>query len=156
MSERPVRPLASNRRARHDYHLLETFEAGMVLAGTEVKAVRQGKIQLKDSYVELREGEAWLVGAHISPYSHGNRENHDPEQPRKILLRRRELDRLFGRLQGKGFTVVPLEVYLEGNWIKIKIALAQGKKVYDKREAEKKRTQEEEMRQAMAAQGRSA
>lgn len=134
-----VRPLASNKRARHDYHVLETFEAGIKLSGTEVKAVRSGKIQLKDSYVDFKDGQAYLVGAHISHYSHGNRENHEPEAVRKLLLRKREIDRLFGRTQLKGQTVVPLSVYLKGNWIKVEIALAQGKKLYDKREAEKTR-----------------
>lgn len=149
-----IRSLARNRRARHEYHILDSFEAGMALAGTEVKSIRQGKIQLKDSYVEIDQGEAYLVGAHVSPYSHGNRENHDPERRRKLLLKKREIDRLTGKGQGKGWTIVPLEVYLDGNWIKVRIALAQGKKEYDKREAEKKRTQEDEMRQAMAERGR--
>src|SRR5215472_4904887 len=91
------RSLASNRRAHHDYHILESFEAGIQLQGTEVKAVRSGKVQLKDSFVELRDGQAFLVGAHISPYSHGNRENHPPERPRRLLLKKREIDRLYGR-----------------------------------------------------------
>jgi len=134
-----VRPLASNKRARYDYHVLETFEAGLRLKGTEVKSVREGRVQLKDSYVEFRDGQAFLVGAHISAYSHGNRENHDPEQVRKLLLRKREIERLFGRTQLKGLTVVPLAMYLKGNWIKVEIALVQGKKLYDKRESEKAR-----------------
>jgi SsrA-binding protein len=134
-----VRELASNRRARHDYHILETFEAGLRLSGTEVKAARNGKVQLKDSFVEVRNGEAWLVGAHISPYSHGNRENHPPERDRKLLLRKRQIDRLFGRSQLKGQTVIPLSVYLKGNWVKVEIALAQGKKEFDKRDAIKER-----------------
>jgi len=134
-----VRELASNRRAHHDYHILETFEAGLRLSGTEVKAARTGKVQLKDSFVEVRNGEAWLVGAHISHYSHGNRENHPPERDRKLLLKKRQIDRLFGRSQLKGQTVIPLSVYLKGNWVKVEIALAQGKKQYDKREAVKER-----------------
>jgi SsrA-binding protein len=134
-----VRPLASNKRARYDYHVLETFEAGIRLKGTEVKSVREGRVQLKDSYVEFKDGQAFLVGAHISAYSHGNRENHDPEQMRKLLLRKREIERLFGRTQLKGLTVVPLAMYLKGNWIKVEIALVQGKKLYDKRESEKTR-----------------
>jgi len=134
-----VRPLASNKRARYDYHVLETFEAGIRLKGTEVKSVREGRVQLKDSYVEFKEGQAFLVGAHISAYSHGNRENHDPEQVRKLLLRKREIERLFGRTQLKGLTVVPLAMYLKGNWVKVEIALVQGKKLYDKRESEKAR-----------------
>lgn len=144
-----VRPLASNKRARHDYHVLETYEAGLKLSGTEVKAVRSGKIQLKDSYIEFKDGQAFLVGAHISPYSHGNRENHDPESVRKLLLKKREIDRLFGRTQLKGLTVVPLSVYLKGNWIKVEIALVQGKKLYDKREAEKTRELDREVEAAV-------
>lgn len=147
--EAPVKVLARNRKARHDYHILETFEAGMELTGTEVKSARAGKIQLKDSYVEVRGGEAWLVGAHISPYTHGNRENHDPERPRKLLLHRREVDKLFGRSTIKGQTVVPLAVYLKGSWIKVEIALAQGKKLYDKRRAEKEKVVERETREAV-------
>lgn len=154
MAKSPVRSLARNRRARHDYNLLETFDAGMALAGTEVKSIRQGKIQLKDSHVEIRDGEAFLVGAHVSPYSHGNRENHDPERPRKLLLRRREIEKLYGKSQGAGVTIVPLEVFLDGNWIKVTIALAQGKKLFDKREAEKKKQQEDEMRAAMSRRGK--
>ena len=144
-----VRPLASNKRARHDYHVLETFEAGIQLAGTEVKSVREGRVQLKDSYVEFKDGQAYLVGAHVSPYSHGNRENRDPERIRKLLLKKREIDRLFGRTQLKGLTVVPLAVYLKGNWIKVELALVQGKKLYDKREAEKTRELDREMEAAV-------
>ena len=134
-----VRPLASNKRALHDYQVLDTFEAGIRLSGTEVKSVRLGRVQLKDSYVEFKDGQAWLVGVHISPYSHGNRENHEPEQRRKLLLKRRQIERFFGRTQLKGLTVVPLSVYLKGNWIKLEIALVTGKKEYDKRETEKTR-----------------
>lgn len=144
-----VKVLARNRKARHDYHILETFEAGMALKGTEVKSVREGKIQLKDSYVEVRDDQAWLVGAHISPYTHGNRENHDPERPRKLLLHRREVDKLFGRSTIRGQTIVPLAVYLKGSWIKVEIALAQGKKLYDKRRAQKEKVVEREMEEAM-------
>lgn len=147
--EAPVKVLARNRKARHDYHVLETFEAGLELTGTEVKSARAGKVQLKDSYVEVRGNQAWLVGAHISPYTHGNRENHDPERPRRLLLRRREIDKLFGRSIIKGQTVVPLAVYLKGSWIKMEIALAQGKKLYDKRRAEKEKVVDREMREAV-------
>ena len=143
------RPLASNRRARHDYHILERMEAGIALLGTEVKSVREGRVQLKDSYVEIREGEAWLIGAHISPYSHGNRQNHDPERPRKLLLNRREIDRIFGRTTIQGQTCVPLSVYLKGNRIKVEIALAKGKRLYDKRQAEKEKLMDREAREEM-------
>jgi SsrA-binding protein len=145
----PAKVLARNRKARHDYHVLETFEAGLALTGTEVKSAREGKVQLKDSYVEVRDGQAWLVGAHISPYSHGNRQNHDPERPRKLLLHRREIDKLMGRSMIKGQTVVPLAVYLKGSWIKVELALAQGKKLYDKRRAEREKVVKRETEEAL-------
>ncbi len=144
-----VRRLAANRRARHDYEIKDTFEAGIALLGSEVKSARQGKVQLKDSYVEVRDGEAFLVNAHISPYSHGNRQNHDPERPRKLLLNRREIDRIFGRTAIQGLTCVPLSVYLKGNKIKVEIALARGRKLYDKRQAARRKTMEEEARAAI-------
>jgi SsrA-binding protein len=149
------RALASNKRARHDYEILDTFEAGIQLSGTEVKSVREGRVQLKDSYVEIKDGEAFLIGAHISPYSHGNRENHPPEQRRKLLLSRREIDRLFGRSQLQGLTIVPLSIYLKGNWIKVEIALAQGKKLYDKRQTAKEREADREVAAALKG-GRAA
>jgi SsrA-binding protein len=145
----PVRPLASNKRVRHDYEVLDTFEAGLELTGTEVKAARNGKIQLKDSYVDFRDGQAFLVGAHISQYSHGNRENHEPERPRRLLLKKREIEKLFGRSLLKGFTVVPLSMYLKGNWLKVELALAQGKKLYDKRQAERTKTLDREAEEAI-------
>lgn len=148
------RVLASNRRATHDYEIVETEEAGIALSGTEVKAVRNGKVQLKDSFVEFRNGQAWLVGAHISPYSHGNRENHPPERDRRLLLKRRQIDRFFGRTLSKGSTVVPLSVYLKGNWIKVEIALAQGKKLYDKRQAEREKELDREVEAAVKSGGR--
>lgn len=149
----PPRSLASNRRAQHDYEVLERFEAGIELSGTEVKSVRTGKVQLKDSYVDFRDGQAFLVGAHISPYSHGNRENHDPERPRRLLLKKREIEKLFGRTLLKGLTVIPLSVYLQGNWIKVELALAQGKKLYDKRASERKKELDREVEQAVKGGG---
>jgi SsrA-binding protein len=146
--KQPRPTLASNRRARREYEILERFEAGVSLLGTEVKAARQGRVQLKDSYVEVRDGEAWLMGAHIGPYSHGNLQNHEPERPRKLLLKRRELDRLFGRTTIRGQTCIPLSVYLKGNRIKIEIALARGRKLYDKRRAEKDKIADRELREA--------
>jgi SsrA-binding protein len=144
------KPLASNRKARHDYEVLETVEAGLQLAGTEVKAMRQGRVQLKDSHVVIQDGQAFLVGVHVSPYSHGNRENHEPERPRRLLLHRKEIDRLFGQVQQKGLTVVPLEIYLKGPWIKAELGLARGKKQFDKRASEKEKTVDREMREAMS------
>lgn len=152
----PARELASNRRARREYEILETVEAGIALVGTEVKSAREGKVQLKDSYVEIVDQEAWLVGAHISPYTHGNRMNHDPERRRKLLLRRRELDKLFGRSLIKGLTVIPLRVYLKGRIIKVEIALARGRKLWDKREVERKKVLDREMEDAVASRRRPA
>ncbi len=150
MSEQPhIRQLASNRRAFHEYHIHDQLEAGLMLTGTEVKAARAGKVQLKDGFVEFRDGAAFLMSVHISPYSHGNRENHEAERPRKLLLHKREIERLAGRCQAKGFTVVPLKIYLKGNRIKAEIALAQGKKLYDKRQAARERDLDREAQEAM-------
>jgi SsrA-binding protein len=145
------RRLATNRKARHDYQILETLEAGIALLGTEVKSIRAGKIQLKESHIEIRDGEAFLVGAHVSPYSHGNRTNHDPERARKLLLKRRELDRLMGRIAIQGQACIPLSVYLKGNRIKVEIALAKGKKLYDKRQAAKAKIMDKEAREALTS-----
>lgn len=155
-TEKPpyVRQLAANRRARHDYHVHDRFEAGLALTGTEVKAARSGKVQLREGFVELKNGEAFLVGVHVSPYSHGNRENHVPDRPRKLLLKRREIERLFGRSQAKGFTVVPLSLYLKGNRVKVEIALVSGKKLYDKRQTERERELDREAREALKAASR--
>ena len=141
--------LARNRRARHDYEILETFEAGIALLGTEVKSIRQGRIQLKDSHVEVRDGEAYLVGAHVSPYTHGNLANHEPERRRKLLLNRREIDKIYGRTAIQGQTCVPLSVYLKGNHVKVEIALARGKKLRDKREEIKQRILDREAEAAL-------
>ena len=144
-----TRRLASNRKARHDYHIHETLEAGNALHGTEVKSARQARIQHKDSYDENIQGEAYLVGVHISPYSHGNRNNHDPERRRKLLLKRREIERLMGRITIQGQTCIPLSVYLKGDRVKVEIALAKGKKLYDKRQAARARQADEEAREAL-------
>ena len=151
MSEEPIykRSIAQNRKAFHEYHIHDRLEAGLALVGTEVKGARSGKVQLRDGYVEFKNDEAFLMGVHISPYSHGNRENHLPDRPRKLLLKRREIDRLFGRSQAKGYTVVPLSMYFKGNRIKVEIGLAQGKKLHDKRQAAKERELDREARQAM-------
>ena len=141
--------LGDNRHAAHQYHLLERFEAGLVLTGTEVKSARDGKVQLKDSYAEVLGNEAWLVNAHISPYSHGNRMNHDPLRRRKLLLHRQEIDKLLGKTREKGLTLVATKVYVKNGRIKCELALGRGKKLHDKREAERKRTQEAEARAAM-------
>lgn len=141
--------LAQNKKARHDYFILEGFEAGIELVGTEVKSVRMGKMNLKDSYVDIRNGEAYLIGAHISPYEHGNIFNKDPLRTRRLLLKKSEIMRIGGKLAEKGLTVVPLEVYLKGQWIKINIALAQGKKNYDKRDAKAEADAKRSMERAL-------
>ena len=138
--------IVTNRAAFHEYHILDKHEAGIVLTGTEVKSVRAGHIQLKESYVAVRDGEAWLFNAHISPYSHGNRENHDPTRTRKLLLHRREIDRLETELTVKGMTLVVTRVYLKQGRVKFEIGVARGKKLYDKRETEMRRTVDRETR----------
>ena len=142
--------VADNRKALHDYFILERFEAGMVLSGTEIKSARLGKVQLRDAYAEIEAGEAWLMNAHISPYSHGNIWNHEPTKKRKLLLHRSELRRLTGKTREKGLTLIPLKVYLKDDWLKCELGLAKGKKLHDKREAEIARAQEKEARVAMS------
>jgi len=144
-----IKILAANRQAGHNYLLFERFEAGLALTGTEVKAARAGKVQLMDSYGEVRGSEAWLVNAHISPYTHGNRENHNPVRDRKLLLHRKEIDKLLGKTREKGLTLIPLRVYLKHGRIKCELALARAKKLHDKRAAERARTTEAEAREAM-------
>jgi SsrA-binding protein len=136
--------IASNKKALHDYFVLQKFEAGIMLTGTEVKSLRAGKVNLKDSYVTFSGGEAFLFGTHISPYSHGNLQNHDPERTRKLLLHRRELEKLHSLIAEKGLTVVPLRLYLKGSRVKAEIAVVRGKKQYDKRETERKREADRE------------
>ncbi|MGZ7032373.1 MAG: SsrA-binding protein SmpB [Thermoanaerobaculia bacterium] len=137
--------IASNRKAMHDYFVLQKFEAGIALTGTEVKSLRDAAVNLKDSYIGFERGEAYLTGAHISPYAHGNRENHEPERKRKLLLHRRELEKLFVQITEKGLTVVPLRLYFKGGRVKVEIAVVRGKKLYDKRESEKRRELDREM-----------
>lgn len=143
--------IADNRQARHEYFVLETLEAGLVLTGTEVKAARNGKVQLKDGWAEVRAGEAWLENVHISEYSHGNIENHRPVHARKLLLHKREIMKLLGKTREKGLALIPLKMYLKEGRIKCEIALAKGKKLHDKRETLKTREQEAEARTAMKA-----
>ena len=138
--------IVTNRAAFHEYHILDKFEAGIVLTGTEVKSLRAGHIQLKESYVAVRDDEAWLFNAHISPYTHGNRENHDPVRTRKLLLHRREIEKLGNESTIKGMTLVVTRVYLKKGRVKFEIGVARGKKLYDKRETEMRRTVERETR----------
>jgi SsrA-binding protein len=140
VSAKEEKALASNRAAFHNYHISDKYEAGIALTGTEVKSVMGGRIQLKESYVAVRDGEAWLFNAHISPYSHGNRENHEPLRTRKLLLHRREIGRLEEASVKQGMTLVPTRVYLKNGRIKLEVGVARGKKMYDKRETEMRRT----------------
>ena len=142
------RTVATNRRARHEYEILETVEAGLVLRGTEVKSLRAGHVNFKDSYATMRNGEAWLVGCHVSPYSHGTDANHEPERDRKLLLHRRELARLTGKIAERGFTLVPLRLYFKHGRAKIELGLARGKKLHDKRSAIREREVRREMDRA--------
>ena len=144
-----TRNFAVNRQASHFYHLLEKFEAGIELTGTEVKSVREGKTHLKDSYAAVKDGELWLIDCHISPYTAGSYMNHDPLRDRRLLLHRDQIDKLTGKTLEKGLTLVPTRLYLKKNLIKCEIALAKGKKVYDRREASRQRTIDRETEQAI-------
>ncbi|HEV2883054.1 MAG TPA: SsrA-binding protein SmpB [Pyrinomonadaceae bacterium] len=139
-----VKVLLTNRAAYHEYHILNTYEAGVVFKGTEVKSVRAGQIQLKESYVAVRDGEAWLFNAHISPYAYGNRDNHEATRTRKLLLHRREIDKLEQEATVKGMTLVVTRVYVKKGRVKFEIGVARGKKLYDKRESEMRRTVDRE------------
>lgn len=144
-----VKILSDNRQAGHNYHLSDRMEAGVVLTGTEVKSARTGRVQLKDAYAEVINGEAWLVNVHISPYSHGNRENHEPVRRRKLLLHREQIDKLAKKALEKGLTVIPTKIYLKNGLVKCELAVGKGKKLHDKREAERKRETEAEARAAV-------
>ena len=141
--------IAENRKARHDYHLSDFVEAGLVLTGTEVKSCRGGRANLRQSYAEIRDGEAWLIGAHISVYDQGNLNNHEPERPRKLLLHRRQVDNLWEAVREKGMTLVPTRMYFKGGRAKVEIALAKGKDVHDKRAAVVKRDADREIQRAL-------
>jgi SsrA-binding protein len=138
-----------NKRAFHEYEILETLEAGMVLTGTEVKSLREGRVNLKDSYAKVEEGEVFLVDAHISHYSHGNIMNHDPLRPRKLLLHKREIKRLTGKVRERGLTLIPLQIYFKNGKAKVELALAKGKKIHDKRAAIKKREEKRELQREL-------
>ena len=140
--------VARNKSARHDYHILETFEAGLVLSGTEVKSLREGKANIGDAYGIVRDGEMYLLNAHISPYGSGGYVNHDPMRSRKLLLHRREIRRLIGAVEREGLTLIPLELYFRGGRAKVAIALAKGKKLHDKREDSRRRDAEREIARA--------
>ncbi len=144
-----IKILADNRRARHKYKFLETFEAGIVLSGPEVKSARAGKVQLLDAYAAIKDNELWLFNAHISPYIEANRWNHEPTAVRKLLMHRQEINRLIGKTREKGQTLIPAKLYLKNGKIKVELVLAEGKQLHDKRETIKQRETEREMRQAL-------
>jgi SsrA-binding protein len=146
--------LATNRKAYHDYQIEETYEAGVALTGTEIKSVRAGSVNLRDSYAQVKNGELWLLNVHIAPYEPASRQNVDPYRDRKLLMHRKEILRLFGRVQEKGLTLVPLKMYLKKNRAKLEIGLARGKRQYDKREAISKRDAAREMDRAIKTRGR--
>jgi len=148
------RVVVTNRKASHLYEILETFEAGLVLKGTEVKSLREGKANFKDSYARIEGGEAWLVGCHISPYHHGSDANHDPERSRKLLLHRGEISRLLGKVQERGLTLVPLRLYFKDGRAKLELGLARGRKLHDKRRAIREREMRREMDKAVRARER--
>ncbi|HZO86662.1 MAG TPA: SsrA-binding protein SmpB [Verrucomicrobiae bacterium] len=144
-----IKEVAVNRQAFHNYEIIEKFEAGMVLTGTEIKSAREGRVNLKDAYGLVKNAEIWLLNCHISPYSHGNYANHDPLRTRKLLMHRSEIKRLIGRTTERGLTLVPLKVYLKNGRLKCELALAKGRKVHDKREVSRQKTIDKETRQAL-------
>jgi len=141
--------VCQNRKAYHDYHIEETFEAGIQLLGTEVKSLREGRANLKDSYVLIKDSEAYLFNCHISPYSHGNIMNQDPVRTRKLLLHHKEIEHLKGKVQQKGYTLIPLKIYFKGPYAKVEIGLAKGKRLYEKRETIKEREAKRAIEKAM-------
>ncbi len=144
-----IKVVATNRKAYHDYHIEETHEAGIALTGTEIKSVRAGSVNLKDSYAVVKDGEAWLLNVHVSSYGPASRQNVDPDRTRKLLLHRNEINRLMGRVQEKGLTIIPLRMYLKHNRAKVELALVRGKRQYDKREAIAKRDTDREIQRAL-------
>ena len=148
-----IRQVARNRRARHDYDILETFECGIALQGSEVKSLRAGKASLEDSYASVERDEVWLYGCDIPEYLQGNRENHKPKRPRKLLLHRREIDKLIARAQDRGMTIVPLKLYFKRGLAKVEISVAKGKKLHDKRESLKKQDAKREIDRALNRRG---
>lgn len=147
--------VATNRRARHDYEILDTFECGIVLRGSEVKSLRDAQVQLKDAYADIRDGEVWLERCHISPYSFAIGGGHDPERPRKLLLHRREIDRLLGKVNEVGLTLIPLQIYFKSGRAKVELGLAKGRRTYDKRQKIRERMEKREMDRAQARSRRS-
>lgn len=148
------KPLAQNRKASHDYFIEDTYEAGIVLQGTEIKSIRAGRVSLKDAHVRIINGEATIINMHIATYEQGNRFNHEPTRSRKLLLHRKEIDKLFGLVQQKGYAIVPLKLYIKNGFAKVLIGLGKGKKQYDKREDQKKKQMKRDIDRAMKDAGR--
>jgi SsrA-binding protein len=148
-SEGEIKQVATNRKAFHDYFLEDTYEAGISLTGTEIKSVRAARVNLRDGYVQIRNGEAWLVNVHISPYDFGNRENHEPRRDRKLLLHRQEIRKLLSKVAERGWTIVPLRIYLKKGRAKAEIALVRGKRLYDKKDAIAERDMDRELRRTI-------
>lgn len=148
-SEGGVRHIATNRKAQHDYFIEDRYEAGVALTGTEIKSVRAARVNLRDGFVQIRGGEAWLVNVHISPYDFGNRENHEPRRERKLLLHRQEIRKLQAKVSERGWTIVPLSMYLKDGRAKIEIALVRGKRLYDKRDAVAERDADRDLARAL-------
>lgn len=144
-----IKVIATNRKARHEYHFDDTFEAGLVLMGSEIKSIRAGQVSLQEGFVLFEEGEAWLVNVHIAQYNPASRQNHDPRRRRKLLLHRRQIDRLNSRAREKGYTVIPTKLYLKDGRAKVEIALARGKKLYDKRQTIAKRDSKRQVERAL-------
>jgi SsrA-binding protein len=152
-TRRGDRVVTSNRRAFHDFHILETVEAGLVLTGTEIKSIRDGKANIAEAYARMENGELWLIGSHVAPYTHGNRANHDPDRPRKLLVHRRELNRLRAAVEQRGLTLVPLRLHLKQGLAKIDVGVARGKKLYDKRDTEAERQSRRDVDRALRERG---
>lgn len=149
LARRNDRVVTSNRRAFHDFHILETIEAGIVLTGTEIKSIRDSKVTISEAYARLEHDELWLIGCHISPYSHGNRANHDPDRPRKLLIHRREIAKLREAVEQRGLTIIPLRLHLKQGRAKIDIGVARGKKLFDKRATEAERQSRRDVDRAL-------
>jgi SsrA-binding protein len=156
MNNNHQKVVATNRKARHDYLIEDTLEAGIVLTGSEIKAVRSGQVNLRDSYAMVRDGELWLVNTHISPYQQASYQNHEPRRDRKLLLHRREINRLAGKLQEKGLTLIPLQLYLKNGRAKVELGLGRGKKLYDKRQTLRERADQRQITRALGRRQKEA
>lgn len=143
-----IKVVTQNKKARHDYHIEDRYEAGIVLSGTEIKSIRAGRVNLKDSFARIQNGEVYLMNMHISPYEQGNRYNHDPTRSRKLLLHRREIDKLVGLTKEKGYALIPLRIYLKNGFAKVELAVAKGKKLHDKRQALKEKDAQRQIERA--------